>query len=858
MILLSGHSLTPARKVPVEALSLQLKERDSSATMTPADMTGIGINSWFRDETEPGANIVWRAKSISQAYATDTPTVQLEHMINSLRDRIMFGEVTPATITGNKKATTCTAEQAVRYILRQQSDWVLGTFGYSVSNPYKFDGDSLFDALETVTKSLTDAWWSYDMTVYPFKLNITRKDTGVSSEMRASRNIRTITKTIDKTGMYTRFYPIGKDDLHIDGDCVDKNTSVYGVVARVETDSSLDTKAELRRWANERLANHCEPVVTIDIEGLELADATGEPLDRLTLGRVCRVPLPEYGTTIQETITELSYPDKVHNPESVKITLANNREDVTHILSEAIRKSGRGGRAGARQSKEDHAWIEDTEDHVALCAESIIGRDPGGVNWQRFSTIVVDGEGIHQRVEKTADDVVVAFTRIEENEDAITLEAQRRVAGDGELNGKITVQADRITQEVTYRKAGDEQLAGRITVEANRITQEVTNRTNADNQLSGRITVEANRITQEVTRAQGAESTLSGRLTITENAITQEVTDRTNADNALSGRITVNSNKVAIVVEEKNGQNVVKTASIVTAINNSESTIRLDADKVYIGNTKSTTVIDGKLNASDVTAQYINGKIGEITSVGMLNATVSGELYVQNSGGQSTSVRTMYNSVEKTTSGNDITLKFTRLNGQSYASDSVTFSRAVVSWTMGWSNGIFTVTANPQGQSCNTNIVQGTASWSGRTVTIPIEAIDSDNPNVQYATGRSVTATYAGDPHTVTSFDTTAPSGATYNGLTNNSDGYVVSGNNAYIVTKSTWNCDGNAREHLSYLQGAPTALYRKGKSDGRDSYDKSVTLTYKGSVDGVYTYTTSTYVSGLSTNSRYTMHFDT
>ena len=104
MILLSGHSLTHSRKVPLEALSIQLKERDSTATMTPADMTGIGVNSWLRDDTNPGAGIVWRVKSISQAFATDTPTVTLEHVINTLRDNILFGEITPATITGNPKA----------------------------------------------------------------------------------------------------------------------------------------------------------------------------------------------------------------------------------------------------------------------------------------------------------------------------------------------------------------------------------------------------------------------------------------------------------------------------------------------------------------------------------------------------------------------------------------------------------------------------------------------------------------------------------------------------------------------------------------------------------------------------------
>ena len=199
MLLLNGRSLTPKRKVPLENMSLQLKERDSSASITPADMTGIQVNSWLKDETEPGKGIVWRVRSIAQAYATRTPTVQLEHMIATLKDVILFGEHKAAQITGNAKATTCTAEQAIRYILKKQSDWTLGAFDYkNVSNPYKFDGDSLYEALETVTGSLDGARWTYDFSSYPFKLNIVKKGTAVGSELRAGRNLKTITKTKHK------------------------------------------------------------------------------------------------------------------------------------------------------------------------------------------------------------------------------------------------------------------------------------------------------------------------------------------------------------------------------------------------------------------------------------------------------------------------------------------------------------------------------------------------------------------------------------------------------------------------------------------------------------------------------------
>ena len=421
MILLNGHSLTAARAVPVVSMSLQMKERESSATMVPAQMDGIAVGSWLMDDREPEAGAVWKVKSIQQAFDTNTPTVQMDHVISTLKDLILFGEIKADTITGNPDATSYTARQAVEYILSQQSDWVLGQFDYgSVSNPYKFDGDTLFEALETVTNTLEDAWWTYDTSVYPFVLNITNHSADVDSEMRAGRNLRTISRTIDTSGMYTRFYPIGKDDLHISGNYVEKNTNLYGVISKIETDQSLETEAELTAWANERLNKHAQPVVTITAEGLELSRATGENLDALTIGRVCRIPLPEYDTVIEERITEKNYPDKVNQPEIVKITLANSRTDITKIIAEAMRKSGRGGRGSARQAKEDHAWFEDTNDHVSMTAVGIIGVNAqGNPNWTRLSEFIADGEGLHAKVETAVDGVNQKMATLEINEEQI-------------------------------------------------------------------------------------------------------------------------------------------------------------------------------------------------------------------------------------------------------------------------------------------------------------------------------------------------------------------------------------------------------------------------------------------------------
>ena len=465
MILLSGHSLTPARGVPAESIGLKMKERDGSVSITPTDMSGISIGTWMQDEDEPGKGIVYRVKSIRQVYGTKTTTVELEHAINLLRDLVLFGEVKAGTMAGNG-GTTCTAKQAVQYILRQQSDWVLGRFDYNVSNPYKFDGDTLLDALETVSSTLDNAWWSYDFTTYPFKLNITRKADGVESELRCGRNLTTLTKSIDKSSMYTRFYPIGKDDLHLSGGgYVEKNTNLYGVVSKVEVDQTLETEAELRAWANERLSKHAEPLVTITAEGMELADSTGEPLDRLTLGRICRIPLPEFGENIEERITEIDVPDKLNQPEIRKLTLANSHEDITRIIAENMKRGGRGGRASGRQSKEDHAWIEDTNDHVALVAEGIVGKDAqGNPNWIRLSKIVVDGEGIHQTVQSIQNKQVIAEAAIDVTEKQIS-QFVRAVGKDGEITSASIVLAINKDNSSEARIAADHvRISGNTTL----------------------------------------------------------------------------------------------------------------------------------------------------------------------------------------------------------------------------------------------------------------------------------------------------------------------------------------------------------------------------------------------------------
>ena len=578
MILLNGHSLAVKDWFRPENMGLNLSERQSTATVTvgPAAPV-IKVDDWLQDDTAPGKGIIWRVKTIDTQYNTDTRTIQLEHVISTLRDRIMFGEIKTQNIPGGN-ANGVSAKIAAQYVLSYQSDWQLGDFVYNVTNPYSFNGDDLFSAMETISSSLKDCIWEYDLTRYPFVLHIRQLSGAVGSEMRMSRNIQALKKTIDRSRMYTRFYPIGKNNKHIAGDYVSKNESLYGVVSRVETDQSMDTEAKLRAWATERLERHCEPLVTVTVTGLDLSEATGEPMDKLVIGRKCQVPLPEFGTVITERITKLAWSNKVQDPERVTVTLANELMDVATILKQQSAGGGRGGRNDALNAEEDHAWFVDTTDHVAMVAEAVAG-EGAAQDWSRVSSIVVDGNGIHQRVTKTEGDLVKAESRIEINENQIALEASRAKTAEGELSSSI-----------------------RVTAEA--------------------VTIESN-------RAKGAEGDLSSRIQVAANAVTIESNRAKEEEKNLSGRINVTSDKVSLVVEEKNGENVVKAASIVAGINDQTgSYVKINADTINLSG--YVTMSDLRATNAEIT-NILTGKT-TIQKALIANCVVNTQMTFRNHG----------------------------------------------------------------------------------------------------------------------------------------------------------------------------------------------------------------------------------
>jgi len=607
MILLNGHSLQPREVFRAETMPMTLEERNSTATITVGpDAPALVIGDWLKDDTEPGKGIVWRVKTVVDQMETKNRTITLEHLIQSLRDDVMFGDVTPATIVGSN-ASTCTARQALSYILGKQSIWKLGDVEENPVNPYSFSGENLFTAAETVTSSLDGAQWEYDFGSLPFTLHVRKLPAGFASEMRMSRNITTIRRQIDRTRMYTRIYPIGKNNLKLPSQYLSRNENLYGTISKIETDEAQDTAEKLTKWAQERLNRHCEPTVTVTVTGLDLSADTGEALDHIVVGRRCRVPLPEYGTTITEKVTRMAWTDKLKEPAKVTVTLANLVENVASIVRQMAASSARRSKTGAKQGEEDHAWFVDTTEHVGMVAEAVAG-EGADKDWSLVSSIMVDGKGIHQRVTSAEGTIARHQTRIEQTEKS-----------------------------------------------------------------------------------------------------------------------------VGMVVEVRNGKELIKAAEICAAINDAgESEAHIDAKHVYIGNENSETVINGKLDVKNLDTEIGNLDVVHVKSIqekspganlSLTTVTAQTNLYVGT--GQDSveligaGIRDAITNLQITQSGNTYTLQKKTINSHASWTDVGNFSRATT-LSGAWSGdntgdtATYTVGASPQGVSISSSVqlkLNKNAAW---------------------------------------------------------------------------------------------------------------------------------------------------
>lgn len=311
-------------------VTLSINERlvpphDASMTLPPGE--GAPFHAWVELYTIDGSAGFYRVSGASECYVI-TGDVDLEHSAAILGDAIIPGE--------GKYSGTC-AEVLTAMLANQttlvngQKPWVLGTCAKIASIEYAYDCNNILSAMTEVVGDEKDGYaLEFDDTHgFPWRVNVVSVETTASCEGRLSRNLESVSVSISDDEFCTRIYCKSLPEPHyIDGPTV----GVWGIITKTITAGEGVTAESLQSYITRYLEDHKNPRISIEINGVDLATATGESLDSFRIGRLFRLALPDYGVKMEERILVRSISDVYGDPRGVRLTLASNIRDTAEDL----------------------------------------------------------------------------------------------------------------------------------------------------------------------------------------------------------------------------------------------------------------------------------------------------------------------------------------------------------------------------------------------------------------------------------------------------------------------------------------------------------------------------------------------
>lgn len=324
-------------KTPLSTATLIIRTVD--ATVTP----GMFVELF---DTRGSIGIFRVAKTSRSMSGDPQTTLSLEHAIVTLSDSIVFGYKEYGG-TGKPMTSVFTSLLA----LQTTAKWQIGTVDFSSAFQYSFENDNLLTAIMSLATPLTSEYlWDFDFTTTPWTLNLLSASVSDASEIRLNRNLDGLKIEIDNSNQCTRIYPLGYGEgvnqltiASVNGGhkYLDDLTAqaIWGIIASVYTETSITDAATLMAAAQAQLDARKDPIVTITASAHELYELTGESFDAFYLGRLCRVPLPDYGITMDERVLSIAKNDVFGAPTKATVVLANTSNDTSSTLASLSRKS---------------------------------------------------------------------------------------------------------------------------------------------------------------------------------------------------------------------------------------------------------------------------------------------------------------------------------------------------------------------------------------------------------------------------------------------------------------------------------------------------------------------------------------
>lgn len=333
-------------RIDPDNLRLQLKlDPKSGATMrVPLSEPEVKVGDWLELFSPHGSEGIFRAIEVETVYGYQGErTVYMEHAIGVLEDSLAIGTQSMSAPVATVFATLLET-QNVRH-------WVLGDCEVPEDYEliYEYSYDNLLHAIVSLTAELPPEYmWEFDTMRHPFVMHLRKLPEDDRCEVRMSRNLTSSTLTINSSDLCTRLIPFGagegKDRVtltaltgsqHIDS----PTAETWGLVTKTITAGDVYDAPTLKLVAERYLERYGDPLVSVVLNSMDIYEATGERLDYFRNGAVCRVALPEYGTTLHERVITVTWPDVFNQPERCEIQLANRIRDAADEIAELMREA---------------------------------------------------------------------------------------------------------------------------------------------------------------------------------------------------------------------------------------------------------------------------------------------------------------------------------------------------------------------------------------------------------------------------------------------------------------------------------------------------------------------------------------
>lgn len=357
-----------ARLLPSALSAVNNLSPISTATMEiPEGEPSVGVHDFVEVFGPDGSLGVFRVASSRTSYR-NSQQLSLEHALCTLADDLTPGSTRNEENDVVEFKIEGTLSQVVTAILSYQSTarWVAGSVDDTgVSLSLTVDRETLLDALIS-TLDLVEGYGIFtDTSVTPWRVHVRKLETTPSSECRMTRNAPGVTIAYEDSDLVTRAYHPALAGGYLDADTV----STWGVISQEIPVQDDAVPEEVLDYAQKFLADRKNPRVNVEIDGLYLAQITGEPLDAFKPGQLCRVALPDYGVVVNERVVSVHFTDLVNMPEQVTISLSTSPRTLSRDLASIKRETDSTSRASRSYGTSIRAINNDLKEKNTLIAE---------------------------------------------------------------------------------------------------------------------------------------------------------------------------------------------------------------------------------------------------------------------------------------------------------------------------------------------------------------------------------------------------------------------------------------------------------------------------------------------------------